>query len=231
MPSSSSTNTASNQQALILKHYIHMAELLGEMFAPILEVVVHDLRHPDHSIIAISNGHITGRDVGGSATDLGRRLMESDFPDKLINYSNESPSGGKLKSSSLAIRDEEGTLIGVVGFNLDITYFEQFDKFLKQFISTRSSQYVTEAEHFGETSPSEDIRDAIHNYLVTRNWNAYTLSNTDKREVVEHLYREGYFKNRGAVSIIARELSLSRPSIYNYKKDFIRRMREKKAET
>lgn len=219
----------SNDDDALLQHYINMAEVLGEMFAPVLEVVVHDLRHPEDSIIAIYNGHITGREVGGSVTDLGRRLMEHNFPDKLVNYPNESPNGARLKSSSLAIRNATGELIGVVGFNLDITYFEQFDRFLKQIVSTQRSQYVTEAEHFGETSPSEDIRAAIHDYLVARNWNARTLSNADKREVVEHLYRQGFFKNRGAVSIIARELSLSRPSIYNYKNDFIRRLKKKRA--
>lgn len=219
-----------DHHASILQHYVNMAEVLGEIFAPILEVVVHDLSFPEHSIIAIYNGHVTGREVGGSATDLGRRLMESDFPDKLVNYQNESPTGAELKSSSLAIRDEEGDLIGVVGFNLDISYFRQFDKFMKQLLSTKKSKYVTEAEHFGETSPSEDIRDAIHDYVVARNWTARTLSNAEKREVVEHLYRQGYFKNRGAVSIMSRELSLSRPSIYNYKNDFIQRLREEQTQ-
>ena len=40
----------------IFAHYINVAEVLGTMFAPILEVVVHDLRTPEHSIIAIYNG-------------------------------------------------------------------------------------------------------------------------------------------------------------------------------
>lgn len=207
----------------ILSHYVKMGEALGEMFSPILEIVIHDLRKPDESIVAIFNGHITGRTEGGSATDLGLRLLEGDFPDKVVGYPNESPTGAKLKSSSLAVRDDDGKLIGVVGFNLDISYFEQFERFLNQFVSTHRSYHVTEAEHFEMTSPSEDIRNAIHDFLLTRSWSTRTLSTADKREVVEHLYRSGYFKNRGAVSIIARELGLSRPSIYNYKNDYVER--------
>lgn len=219
----STSQKSAGPEDRILGHYVKIGEVLGEMFSPILEVVVHDLRHPDDSIIAIFNGHVTGRKAGGSATDLGRRLMEGDFPDKVVGYPNESPSGASLKSSSLAIRGDNDELIGVLGLNLDTSYFEQIERFIEQFISTQGSRHVTESEHFELTSPSEDIRDAIHDFLLARSWSTRTLSTADKREVVEYLFRSGYFKNRGAVSIIARELGLSRPSIYNYKNDYIAR--------
>lgn len=205
----------------IFAHYINVAEVLGAMFAPILEVVVHDLRTPEHSIIAIYNGHLSGRQVGDAATDLGRRLLDGSFPDRVIGYPNETPDGQKLKSSSLAIRDDNGEVIGVLGLNLDIAYFDQFGKFISHMISTTQSPYVTEAELFEISTPSDDIKDAIQHFLIQQNWTTRTLSNTDKRAVVAFLYRKGYFKNRGAVTIIARELGLSRPSVYNYRRVYI----------
>lgn len=208
----------------ILEHYRYMAEALAKMFSPVLETVVHDLRNPDHSIIAIYNGHVTGRKVGDPATDLGRRLLKGEFPDVVIGYDNESPTGAKLKSSSIAIRDGRGRLIGVMGLNLDISYFQQFVKFLEQFVSGQKSEYVPEAEHFEVSSPSEDIRDAIDRFILSRNWNSRKLSTSEKRELVEHVYREGYFKHRGAVSIIARELGVTRATVYNYKNDFLKRV-------
>lgn len=48
-----------------------------------------------------------------------------------------------------------------------------------------------------------------------------SLSNDQKRTVVEHLYRQGHFKKRGAVTIMADLLGLTRPSIYNYKNDYV----------
>lgn len=217
---------------VILAHYVNIAQVLGEMFAPVLETVVHDLRDPEHSIIAIYNGHLTGREVGGSATNLGQRLMQGDFPDVLIGYENESPNGQKLKSSSLAIRDENDELIGVLGLNLDISYFDQFRKFIEQFISSEHSKYVQAPERFngttpeGMSTPKEDIRNAIDRYITSRNWNTRTLSYADKREIVEHLYKNGYFKSRGAVTIIANELGLTRPSVYNYKNKYIERQKK-----
>ena len=35
----------------ILSHYIKMGEVVSEMFRPHLEVIIHDLRFPEHSII------------------------------------------------------------------------------------------------------------------------------------------------------------------------------------
>ena len=206
----------------ILDHYVTMAEAIGKMMAPIMEVAVHDLRRPEESIIAIYNGHLTGREVGDGATDLGvRRLHGEDIPDKMIGYANESPDGTKMKSSSLAIRDDQGALIGALCLNLDISYFEQYSKFVERLISTHESEHLDDGEDFGATTPREDIKDAIDQVRISKGWMGQSLSNDQKRTIVEHLYRQGHFKKRGAVTIMAEQLGLTRPSIYNYKNDYV----------
>jgi len=154
-------------------------------------------------------------------------LIAGDFPDKLVGYENESPSGHPLKSSSLAIRDEEGALIGVMGLNMDVAYFENFGTFIERFISGQQSEHTPSSEDFhgatpgGHTTPREDIRNAVEHIITSRSWNARALSNSEKREIVGHLYDGGYFKVRGAATSIAEELGLTRASIYNYKNDHI----------
>ena len=88
----------------ILSHYIKMGEVLAEMFKPHLEVIIHDLRFPEHSIIAIFNNHVTGRKVGEGTSDFGYKKVEGKVPEKVVNYKNESPDGKPLKSSSLTTR-------------------------------------------------------------------------------------------------------------------------------
>jgi len=227
-PSLKDLDGDASEHSPVLAQYVNMAQVLGDMFAPILETVVHDLRKPESSIIAIYNGDLTGREIGDGATNLGRRLLEGDFPDVVVGYENKSPNGQKMKSSSLAIRNEEDELIGVLGLNMNVTYFDKFGSFLEQFISSERSDYVTSPERFektpnGMSTPREDIKEAITRYITSRNWNAQQLSYADKREIVEHLYKSGYFKHRGAVTIIADELGLTRPSVYNYKNDYIER--------
>lgn len=139
----------------------------------------------------------------------------------MIGYANESPDGTKMKSSSLAIRDDEGKLIGALCLNLDISYFEQYGKFINQLISAHESEHVEDGEDFGATTPREDIKDAIDQIRISKGWMGQSLSNDQKRTVVEHLYRQGHFKKRGAVTIMADLLGLTRPSIYNYKNDYV----------
>jgi predicted transcriptional regulator YheO len=44
---------------------------IAAQFGSSCEVVVHDLsRHPDHSIVAIENGQVTGRKVGDGASHV-----------------------------------------------------------------------------------------------------------------------------------------------------------------
>ena len=208
----------------ILDHYVTMAKVIGKMMAPIMEVAVHDLRQPDSSIVALYNGHLTGREVGDGATDLGlRRLRGEDLPDEMIGYANEIPDGPKMKSSSLAIRDDEGELIGALCLNLDISYFEQYGKFIERLISTHESEHLDDGEDFGATTPREDIQDAVDQVRISKGWMGQSLSNDQKRTIVEHLYRQGHFKKRGAVTIMADLLGLTRPSIYNYKNDYVER--------
>ena len=212
----------SDEHGDILAHYVNMAQVLGKMFSPVLETVVHDLRKPESSIIAIYNGDLTGREVGDSVTSVAQKLMEGEFPDMVVGYKNESPNGQKLKSSSLAIRDDD-ELIGVMGLNLDISYFDKYSKFIDQFISSHRSEYISEREHFkGSTdSPEDEIENAINRFIFSKNWNNRNLSYDDKREIVEFLYKEGYFNIKGAVTTIADKLGLTRPSVYNYKNDYI----------
>jgi len=208
----------------ILQRAVDIGEVIAKMLSPILEVAVHDLRVPDESIIAIYNGHLTNREIGDGATELGRRRLRGEnIPDKMIGYANESPTGKRMKSSSLAIRNDQGELIGAVCFNLDLSYFKQYEKFIDHLTSTYSSEHLTNGEDFGQSTPREDIQNDIEGFLIDQGWLAEQLSTEQKRKVVEHLYRQGHFKKRGAVTIIADELALGRSSVYNYRNDYLER--------
>ena len=55
---------------------------IAAQFGSGCEVVVHDLsRHPDHSIVAIFNGHVSGRQVGDGASPGGAGAAAQQRPD------------------------------------------------------------------------------------------------------------------------------------------------------
>lgn len=69
---------------------IPVMRAIAATIGPRCEVVLHDIGHVDrlaHAIIWIENGHVTGRHVGGSTTNLGLEALRSGLedPDRL-NY-------------------------------------------------------------------------------------------------------------------------------------------------
>lgn len=203
---------------LIFARYIQLADVLGQMFRDVLEVVIHCFKDLDHAIIYIVNNHISGRSLGGpiSEINLRRLLEEGQFPDMLINFSSRNSRGQPLKSSSLAIRDDQGKLIGAFCLHFDLSHFEQFQKFLDFFVNAKVDSFVG-INDFGVNQPyDQEIKEEIETWLLKKGLHTAQLTYNDKQAIVNHLYQKGCFKRKGAISIVANALQLTRQSIYNY---------------
>lgn len=206
------------QHEAIFARYIQLADVLGEMFHDVLEIVIHDFKDLDHAITYIVNGHISGRAMNGpiSEINLRRLLEEGQFPDKLVNFSSRNNRGQPLKSSSLAIRDEDGKLIGAFCMHLDISHFEQFQKFLEFFVNTKEDPFLGVNDFGASQSHDTEIKQEIDNWLLRKGLHTAQLTYADKQSIVQHLFQKGYFKRKGAISNIAKALQLTRQTIYNY---------------
>ena len=81
---------------------------IAAQFGDRCEVVLHDLTLPyDQTIVAIENGHITGRSVGGPGTNLGLELLRGTTEDgNKINYVTQTKDGRLLRSTSLYMRNQ-----------------------------------------------------------------------------------------------------------------------------
>lgn len=204
--------------SIIFERYIQLAEVLGQMFQNVLEVVVHDFKDLDHAIIHIVNGHISGRPLGGPVSEINlRRLLEQDqFPDMLINFTSRSSRGQQLKSSSLAIRDNKGRLIGAFCLHFDVSQFEQFQKFIEFFINAKVDSFVGVNDFGASQTPDQDIHEEIESWLLKNGLYAAQLTYKDKQAIVAYLYQKGSFKRKGSISTASNALQLTRQCIYNY---------------
>jgi predicted transcriptional regulator YheO len=205
-----------DKDQFIFEHYLRVAEVLGKMFTPYLEVIVHDLRKPVQSIIGIYNGHITGREVGGPTTDLGFKRVEGGVPDMIVNYNNKNDRGLNLKSSSLAIKNREGELIGSLCLNLNISVFHEIGNIVSKLVETEKNPFIDDREVFHPKTPEDEIVDTINEITLNHSMNATNLSKNDKIKIVGELYRRKDFNKRGAVFIVAKHLKLSKPTVYKY---------------
>ncbi len=103
-----------------------LVKALAVQFGSTCEVVLHDLTTDDlnHSIIAIENGHISGRSIGDGPSKIVLEAIhdsEETHSDKLA-YLTKTRDGKILKSSTIFLRNESGKIIGVLAINNDITF-------------------------------------------------------------------------------------------------------------
>ena len=203
----------------ILEHYIKSGEIIAEMFAPYLEVIIHDLQTPEHSIIAIFNNHITGRKIGDGTSDIGYKKLEDKLPDKIVNYNNQSPSGADLKSSSLTIRNRDDEIIGSMGLNFDLSSFVNVKEFFEIFTKTFTLDNLPKQEEFFRWSVKDDIQQALNIYIASHDLQGKVLNRKDKLNVVAYMKKDGQIKKKGAISILSEMLAITRPTLYKYIKE------------
>ena len=102
-----------------------IVKALAVHYGDTCEIVLHDLTSGDldHTIIAIENGHISGRRIGDGPSKIALeafRDAKETHVDKLA-YLTKTRDGKILKSSTVFLRDEKGKPIGILGINSDIT--------------------------------------------------------------------------------------------------------------
>ena len=82
----------------ILSIFIPLVEFIGTAMGPSTEVVLNDLSSPTRAVIAIHNGHLSGRSIGSPTTDFALDVLHS-HKYKTSSYAANYKSTANGKSS------------------------------------------------------------------------------------------------------------------------------------
>lgn len=201
-----------NIENSLLSQLDTIAKGLSETFSPFCEVVVHDLKNPEHAILSIHN-NLSGRKAGQPATELGlARIASADFPEIIANYSNQFSDGRPVKSTSIGIKDEKGKYVAALCLNVDMTLFRGMQNALARFTETESSPV---REHL-EPGSTDVIRQRIDDFAAERATTARALKTEDRRRVIQALRQEGLLNVRKSMDTVAQHLGISRATAYLY---------------
>lgn len=188
-----------------------VARGIAQTFAPFCEVVVHDLRTPDTSLVAIENP-LSRRSVGAPATELGMaRLADSAFPELLVNYPNKFADGRRVKSTSIGFKNDAGEYVAVLGINVDLTPFEDMGAMLDRFVRLDDQETVGESL---DPVNSTALRRRIESFAAARATSPRALTTEQRRDLVRELREGGFLEVRRAVETIAAVVGVSRATIY-----------------
>jgi predicted transcriptional regulator YheO len=197
-----------------LENYLPIAEGIAKTFGSYCEVVVHDLRDVSSSIVAIYNGHVTGREVGSPVTDLGLTFLRKRKNENLLlNYPNNGIKGKKIKSTSVMIRDEEGEIIGCLCINIDLTLLSMAGAIINDLMHVADEQKEEESFPLNVS----DLEGQIIEKAALQIGKPISLMDKNERMEFIHLLDEmGLFLIKGTIHNIAKLMDVSKFTIYNY---------------
>ncbi|MEU5609374.1 transcriptional regulator [Streptomyces sparsogenes] len=199
---------------LLLREAEKIVVAIGRMFPGLCEVVLHDLRDPEHAIRAIES-NLSGRAVGDPATELGiARIQDPGFPDIVQNYPNRFPDGRPAKSTSIGIKNSAGEYVAAICLNLDVSLFASVARSLSNLVRTDDQeQPLTETLR---ARTADELRTVIEEFAAARGHTPRSLGSPAKKELVRSLKTRGFLQVKHSVPVVTELLGVSRATVYNY---------------
>ncbi|MEW1830768.1 helix-turn-helix transcriptional regulator [Streptomyces sp. NPDC088196] len=198
----------------IIAALVPVVDGIAATFGPVCEVVLHDYRHPEASLVAVA-GTVTGRVAGGAMSEIGLRMLaRGDEAVDELNYVTRTKGGQQLKSSTMVLRDSAGAVFGALCVNVDVTAVQQAQALLAG-IGGGGAGETAATTTFGNDIDSvvEAIVDA-HQLRRGRTW--VQLDRAQRLELFRSLDEHGVFAVRRAIEQVAARLGISRASAYSY---------------
>lgn len=208
--------------------YFSVAELIARTF-PDAEVVLHDLSLPQHSVIYVANGTVTGRKVGQTFHHLIEKAVFAGNPEDGVvdNYTFEK-DGRQIRSSSLLIRNEQKKLIGALCINIDTTQASALLNLAQGLLTGRRADTNSGSKALPdslgqsclvtvEKSNEESVRQFVNNMvdsMIRELEGKHTKE--DRLELIRFMDERGVFLVKGSMEYVAGKLGLSKVTLYGY---------------
>ncbi|MCO1578478.1 helix-turn-helix transcriptional regulator [Crossiella sp. SN42] len=178
---------------------------LAATYGPTAEIVLHDYRNPEASVVAIS-GAVTNRHVGGAMSEIGLGLLAAgpEAEDRL-NYLTRLPDGRLVRSSTMLLR-LRGQVVGALCVNLDVTALRQAADTLTAMAGPLEPAPVTVF--------SDDV-DQVVDAVIAEEGGCDRADRADRRRIIAALDRRGVFAVQRSAARVAEHLGISRATLYN----------------
>lgn len=208
-----------------------MMKLIAAEFGPQCEVVLHDWSKAyDKTIIAIENGHVSGRKVGDGGSNLGLEVMRGTTDgSNQLNYLTQLNDGRILRSSSLYLEDDEGKKIGALCINRDITNLIRMQDQLSEITLMSNSAPSGSAENreFFTTDVNELLNHLLQEGIRQAGKSPEFMTKEEKKQVIHYLDQKGALLITRSGPKICQALGISKFTLYNYLEEVHKQQEEK----
>ncbi|MEF3306704.1 helix-turn-helix transcriptional regulator [Paenibacillus sp. GYB003] len=188
---------------------------IAAQFGESCEVVLHDYSRPyESTIVAIENGHVTGRSVGDPGTNLGLELLRGNQVNgNKFNYITQTKDGRILRSTSIYMKNAEGKPVGAICINFDITSLMMAEKTLHGMTMTNLQPEVKESF---VTNVGDLLEALIQEAQEQVGKPVAMMTKEDKIKMIALLDRKGAFLIKKGGEKICGYLNISKYTLYSY---------------
>ena len=176
---------------------------IAEMFGASCETLVHDMGVPNHPILSIYNGHVSGREVGSTMDIMGIGL-------ELDEQAATTADGRQTKSSTFHMIGEDYNL--ALGINFDYTSLVFANRILVDLMSAQSDLRSA----LWQPGDSRQLADLFDQCVAALGKPVEALTKADRLRVIALLRQRSAFSYRKSVPYVAGRLGVSRYTVYKY---------------
>ena len=194
-----------------------IARGIAATFGGNCEVVVHDVsgKGTDSTIVAIENGHVTGRKVGDGASQvaLEQALMADARPPDRLCYLTKTPDGKILKSSTMYVHGRNGKVAAILGINYDISALLMVEGAVRE-LTAAASDPAAEPQKI--VNVNDLLTDLIEQSVALVGKPVALMNKDDKRKAIGFLNQSGAFLVTKSGDKIAKYFGISKYTLYSY---------------
>jgi len=219
-----------------LEQYIPLLNFFSEVCGGEYELVLHDVARPEASIVAIRNGHISGRSVGSTMSEYAptfiQLIQSGGFDEDMVAHVDRTTTGRILESHTFFIKDSKGELRGMICANHDVTDLLKLHDALHEKIRTLNGLSREFAERTKEETAGleaifekerhsnlDGLMDVIIEQALAECGQApEEMTPADRMRFVGILKSRRFFSMKGAVEKVAGRLGVSEATVYRYLK-------------
>ncbi|MRI66129.1 transcriptional regulator [Gracilibacillus thailandensis] len=192
---------------------------IARQFGDNCEVVLLDLtQHEKYGsglIVLIENGHVTGRKVGDTGTNLGLEVLRgTDQEGDKHNYLTKTKDGRMLRSTTMYIRNSENYPVGCICINFDITSLMMAETAIKEF--TDLNKINTDVKEVFVNNVNDVLAVLLQEVQSFIGKPVAHMSKNDKLKGIKYLDEKGAFLIQKSGDKICEYFGISKYTLYNY---------------
>lgn len=182
------------------------------------EIVLHDLKKDyGNTIVDIRNGYLSGRKIGDPGGNWGIEVLAGTIKEgSRYNRIIHTREGKIIRTSTVFFRGKDGTIIGSICINTDISDSVRCEEYLRGF----NMYNPADMEQIPETTIFTDVNELLTNLMnqavAMVGVDVEKMTKEEKESVLRYLDEKGAFLITKSGDKVCDFLGISKFKLYNY---------------